>query len=103
MIARLFGVVAQLAAQRGDVHVNRAVEHVVVAVPDFLQQLLARLDPAPRAGQDGQQIELDRRERQRLVIQQGHARGGVDPQPAHHDFWFAFGLEPRRRRGWPAA
>ena len=58
--ARLFGIVAQLAAQGGDVHVNRAVEHVVVAVADFLQQLLARLHAAPRAGQRGQQIELHR-------------------------------------------
>ena len=44
--ARVFWVVAQFLAQRRNVDVDRTVEDLVIALPDFLEQLFARLDPA---------------------------------------------------------
>ena len=48
--ARVLRVVAEFFSQRGNVDVNRAVEHVEVAVADFVEQLFARFHTATRAG-----------------------------------------------------
>ena len=39
----IFRIVAQFFAQRGNVDVDAAVENLVIALADFLQQLIPRL------------------------------------------------------------
>src|SRR2546430_11084114 len=44
--SRRLGVIAELAPDRGDMHVDRAVECFKVALGDFKQELLARFHPS---------------------------------------------------------
>ena len=53
------GVALELLAQVADVDVDRARVAVGGVAPDLLEQHLARLDPARRAGERGEDLELD--------------------------------------------
>src|SRR5579862_8852909 len=78
--ARVFRIVAQLAAQRPDVDVNRTVQPVVEAFADCLDEIFARLHPAPAAGEGGEEIKFQGREFQDLLAQRRDARRRVDAQ-----------------------
>nr|BFE73853.1 hypothetical protein GCM10020092_071540 [Actinoplanes digitatis] len=81
---RLRGL-AELAAQPGQVHVDRLVRAAVRHLPNLGEQLPLR-DHLPRAGREVvQQVELARREVQLRAVQRGRPGTGVDPQPADGD------------------
>src|SRR5262245_57160234 len=56
--SRTAGVIAQLAAKRGNVHVDRTVEGFEIALRHFHQQVLARLHAIRGARQRQKQVEL---------------------------------------------
>ena len=56
--ARRFRIVAQFLAQRGYVHVNRAVEHFEIALRHFEQQISRASSPVRSPRQGEQQIEF---------------------------------------------
>jgi len=76
------GIVAELLAEGGDVDIDGAVEDLVVAVADFLEQLLAGLDAAGGAEEAGEEIELDGGEVEGLVIEGDDAGAEVHAQGA---------------------
>ena len=79
--------------------VDRAIEDLVVAVADFLEQMVARFHAALGAREREEQLELDGRERERLVAERRGARAGIDAQIGDDDF----ALAVRRPRGARAA
>ena len=46
---RVFRVVAQFLAQRGNVDVDAAIKNLVIPLANFFQQLVARFYPTDRA------------------------------------------------------
>src|SRR5712671_6252181 len=90
----------KLLAQPRDMNVHRTVEDLVMAVTDLVQERFARFDAAFGARQAQEQIELDRRQPQRLVAQNRHSRPRMDTQETRRDFLF-FGLDGTRRTGAP--
>lgn len=94
---RLLRVVAQLAAEGGDVHVDRAIEHLVVPVAAFVEQGFAGLHAPSGAGEAGQKIELHGGERDRRLADHHAARAEIHAERAHDDF--LGGGCGRRRRG----
>jgi len=71
----------QLAAERLDVHVHRAVADHHVAAPDRVEQLAALEDPPRRLEEGGEQVELGARQRQLGVAERGAAGARLDAQP----------------------
>ena len=67
-------------------HVDRAVEHVVVAVARFIEERLAGFDTPLRFRETREQIKLNRREHERLGAEHGGAGVEIEPEIAHDDF-----------------
>jgi hypothetical protein len=76
------GIVAEFLAEGGDVDVYRAVEDLVVAVADFLEELLAGFDAAAGADEAGEEVELDGGEIQGLVMEGDDAGADVHAEGA---------------------
>jgi hypothetical protein len=76
------GVVAELASQRGEVHVERLGRAEPVLVPDLRHRPLAGDDAAGVADQQDEQVELLRRELQLAFVAPCAARIGVHAHPA---------------------
>src|SRR3989440_583785 len=71
---------AELLAQPLDVRIHGARLQVRAHVPDVPQERRARLQPADPRHEGGEQLELQRGERDLLVGDEGAVRGRVDPQ-----------------------
>src|SRR5436190_1768156 len=77
---RLLGVVAELLAQPGDQHVDRAVVRLPVEAARGLENAVAGEDAAAILDQQAEQGELRRGERQVVGVEAGGAR-----RPVHFD------------------
>ena len=82
--ARILRIVAQFAAQRPDVDVDRAVQAIVLPVSEQVDEMLAGFHPAAGARQAFQEIELEGGQLDGLIIEQGDAPRRVDSQRTHH-------------------
>src|SRR3954454_16189127 len=94
-VARDRRVRLELAAQVLHVRIDRALVAVVVVALDAVDELEAREDATGRAGEREQQLELRRRELDRLALDDRLVALGVDAQPA--------GVEAQDRLGGGAA
>src|SRR6478735_1393517 len=80
--------IAELLAQRRDVHVECLRRAVPVRVPHVLEQLLARSHRTGVVGEEREQVELLRRQRDRVVVDGDATRAAVDgegPDLDHRD------------------
>lgn len=66
--------------------VDGAVEDLVVAVADFVEEGFAGAHASAGTGEAGEEIELDRRERERLIGEQCEAGFGADAERADDKF-----------------
>ena len=74
--------VAELGAQPANVDVHRARAALVAAAPDPREQRLAREDPAAVGGQEREERELLRRERDPSTLDADLVRGAIDEEGA---------------------
>src|SRR5262245_33655379 len=63
---------AELFAEAAHVRVHGARVNGRIVAPDVAEKLLARLDPAPALGQDGEQFEFGGRQVDGLVLHADH-------------------------------
>ncbi len=75
----------ELAPQVADVGVDAAVERRELPAQDALHQLVARDHPPGAAQQQVEQIELDRRQVERLIAAPRDPRALVDRDVADHE------------------
>lgn len=83
--AGIFGVVSQLFAQGGDMHIDAAVEDLVIPLADFLQKLIARFYPAAGPGQAEEKLVFHRGQGKGDAPQIGTAGRWHDAQFSNHN------------------
>src|SRR3954468_15390210 len=71
---------AELLADRGDVHVDRAIRHEDVGAHRLVHELVARQHAPARADQRRKELELGERELDRLAAHDDLVPRGVDRQ-----------------------
>src|ERR1044072_8947603 len=81
------GILLHELPQARDLHVDRAVEHFVLAAARELHQLVARQRRPRIRDEDLEQGELARGERQRLAVALERARGEVDRHAPEADLF----------------
>ena len=84
-IARLFGIVAELPAQGGNVDVDAAVEHFPLAVANVLKEVIPGEHATFGFGEADEEIELDGAQDDNPAIHRGDAGGGTDVDAANDD------------------
>src|SRR5581483_1769611 len=72
-VARVARIALDLASQAQDLHVDRAVEHLVVVQAREVEQLVARENPVRRAEQHDEQAEFAVGERHGLPVRTAEA------------------------------
>lgn len=77
-------------------HIDAAIEDLVIPLADFLQKLIARLHPAAGPGQAEQQIIFDRSQREHAAAEKGAAGRRYDPKFSDHNIVVGHGLDHRR-------
>src|SRR6185503_4774023 len=92
---RALRIVTELLAEVRDVHVDRAIERLVGAPADVVDELLAGEHAPGPLGEDPEQIELVGREAERRLAEARGAGERIDNERADHD-------PPRRRPRTPA-
>lgn len=67
-------------------HINRAIENVVVAVANLVEEGFARFHAAARFRKTRKQVELHRRQHERRRIENSATRVEIDPEGADYNF-----------------
>src|SRR3954454_10866605 len=84
-VSRLGGCLSQLAAQPGQVHIDRAVAAAPGELPDVGEKLALRDDLARPSGERGKQVELLAGELDASAVESRLPAHRVDDQPADDD------------------
>ena len=80
-----FWIVAQFFAECGNMDVDGAVEDLVIPFADFFEELFSGFDAAGGFGEGEEEVEFDRGEVERLVVENGGTGGGLNVEGADVD------------------
>src|SRR5579859_2914421 len=85
------GIGLYFLAQGADMHINDVAVSIVIVAPDFIHQDFARIDPVGRSCEQGQDVELGRRQHDLDMVDLDATRQQINGETGETQGRFAIG------------